>query len=193
MRKSLERACLVWISCALAPIGAHALSTDGDQPIYVEADFADMNRGRGITVYRGKVQISQGSRRLWGDIVHIYTDRNDEVEKVVAVGQPARLRQKPDGRDDCMWGEGLRIEYYASTETLHFFEDARIWQGLDVMTSEEIVYDAKSDQLVGGEKGTSRKRVHIRKMPKRDTPPTPGSTPSKVDPLSCEQPPAPPP
>lgn len=190
MRKSLERT-LVCIACALTPIGSQALSTDGDQPIFVEADFADMNRGRGITVYRGKVLISQGSRRLWGDIVHIYTDANDEVEKVVAVGQPARLRQKPDGRDDCMWGEGLRIEYYADTETLHFFDEARIWQGLDVMTSEEIVYDAKSDQLIGGEKGSSRKRVHIRKMPKRDPPAEAGSAAVSIDPLSCEQPPAP--
>jgi lipopolysaccharide export system protein LptA len=193
MRRRLERAYLVSILCLLAPVGAHGLSTDGDQPIYVEADFADMNRGRGITVYRGKVVISQGSRRLWGDIVHIYTDSNDEVEKVVAVGQPARIRQRQDGHEDCMWGEGLRIEYYTDTETLYFFDDAKIWQGLDMMSSEEIVYDAKNDQLIGGEKGTSRKRVQIRKMPKRDAEaPTAGEAAS-VDPFSCEQPPTPPP
>jgi lipopolysaccharide export system protein LptA len=166
-----------------------ALSTDADQPIYIEADFADMNRGSGVTVYRGRVKVSQGSRRLWGDLVRIYTDEDDQITSVVAEGQPARLRQKPDSRKECVWGEGNRIEYFADEERMYLYEDARIWQGQNVMTSQTIIYDAKQDQLIGGEEGSSDKRVRIVTMPRREGDTDAGQASDAVDPFSCEQPP----
>ena len=46
---------------------ARALSTDRDQPIEIEADFAELDDSRGVTMYKGNVIVTQGSLKLTGE------------------------------------------------------------------------------------------------------------------------------
>ena len=48
----------------LAAGGAAGLATDKDQPMDLEADAADIDEGRGVSVYTGNVVATQGSMRL---------------------------------------------------------------------------------------------------------------------------------
>ena len=69
--------------------GTWALSTDKDQPIEIEADTADLDNKKGVTIYRGNVVLIQGSVRMTGDIMTVYF-KDDELDILIMEGKPAR-------------------------------------------------------------------------------------------------------
>lgn len=148
---------------------ALALSTDREQPIYIEADAADIDQLNNVVVYTGNVKISQGSLRIWGHVVTLYTDQNNKLIKAFAdakKGGLARFKQTPDDNPEDQWGEGERLEYWAQENLVKIFRKGRLWQGKDVFTSERILYDTEKEVMVGGSTKTNKKRVHMTLQPK---------------------------
>ena len=88
-----------------------ALSTDKDQPIEIEADNADLDNEKGVTIYRGNVVLTQGTVRMTGDTMTVYF-KDDELDTLIMEGKPARYRQLPDDSGIYAAAETLRMEYY---------------------------------------------------------------------------------
>ena len=101
---------LAWLLAA-AMTNAAALSTDREQPIEIEADTAEADDGRGVTIYTGDVVIVQGTMHINGDVVTIYFDGNQDITKVVAEGEPAKFKQQPDGSTDFQHAEAKTLEF----------------------------------------------------------------------------------
>ena len=78
--------------CSLAAVPGYALESDRDQPIHITADQALRDESRGHTVYSGNVLMIQGSMELEADRLTIF-HRQEEADKFVAKGKPARMRQ----------------------------------------------------------------------------------------------------
>ncbi len=177
MKRNLSK----WFSLAafvLCVPGAHALSTDRDQPINIEADQAEADDIEGITVYRGDVVIIQGSLKITGDLVTIYFDENQEMKKMVADGKPATFTQKPDGPDPVQNAEASTLEFYAAEDTIVLIGDAHSWQGENSIRAQQIVYDtrrgrvkADSVRSAASDSGTDKQRVKITIGPKAPAPP----------------------
>ncbi len=146
--------CLAW-----APRLA-ALSSDREQPIEIRADRASIDDLKGITVYEGNVEVIQGSMVLRGDKVTLTYDQNKQVEQIIAEGNPAYYKQRPDNRDSDVQAEARRMEYYAKKDMLHLIQEARVWQDKDSFSGEHIVYDVKRSQLTA-EGGKDRVTVVI--------------------------------
>ncbi|MCB1737161.1 MAG: lipopolysaccharide transport periplasmic protein LptA [Gammaproteobacteria bacterium] len=152
-----------------------ALATDRDQPVYIEADYADIDQLNHVTVYRGNVKIRQGSIGIWGDVVTIYTDQNNDLIKAFSdakAGSLARFKQMPDDKPDEVWGEGERLEYWAIDNLVKIFRRGKLWQGEDVFTSHRILYDTAKEVLVGGDRttagtGQAKERVRMTIQPKK--------------------------
>ena len=159
-----------------------ALSTDSDQPIAIEADRAEHDDARRVTVYRGEVVIDRGSLRILGDTVTVQFDGQGEVTKLVSVGAPAHFRQLPDGQTRHRKGWAKRMEYFPQQDLLVLFEDAR-YETSDGsrVQADRLVYDSlnarfkaltdtadKGDRTTGG---TSSGRVRIRIAPQKDATP----------------------
>ncbi len=160
----------------MLPQAALALSTDREQPAFIEADKVDIDDQKHIAIYQGQVKYTQGSMRLWADKVTIYTDEENELKEVIAVGRPARYRQRPDGKDQDVWGEGIKLHYFATTEKLHLLKKGKLWQEGNTFTSDRIIYDIKHDLLVAGQRGDNRKRVRMMLMPKKKSTPQPAQS-----------------
>lgn len=162
-------------ACLLAPVAGLALDADRDQPMHVEADRATMDEGKGIGIYRGDVRIRQGSMQLDADTVTIYLE-NGQIVRAVAIGEPARYRQRPEGREQDVHAEARRMEYTLDPEQIVLTGDAVVRQGGDTFRSERIVYDIVRDSV---DAGTSEDRVRIviqprkkdKRVPVPDTPP----------------------
>ena len=75
---------------------AHALSTDKDQPIEVEADTAELDEVKNVSIYRGNVIVIQGSIRMTGDVMTVYQTDNDDLDHMIMEGNPATYKQLPD-------------------------------------------------------------------------------------------------
>jgi lipopolysaccharide export system protein LptA len=161
-------------------IGApcHALSSDGEQPINIEADQAEADDLNGVTIYRGDVVITQGSLRIAGDVVTIHFDDAQEMTKLVAEGNPATFHQMPDGEGGLQNAEARTMEFYAKDDTIVLLGEAHAWQGDDSIKAERIVYDTRQGKVKaesqsaaasGGEGGETQvqPRVKITIAPKK--------------------------
>ena len=81
------------LGCLSGP--AFALATDKDQPLDLEADSAEIDEGKGMSVYVGNVIATQGSMRLESDRLVIY-HTGTKAERIEAEGKPARFQQLTD-------------------------------------------------------------------------------------------------
>lgn len=129
-----------------------ALSTDRDQPINIEADWAESDDIKGITVYKGKVIIVQGSLRIRGDVVTMYFNEANELQRMIAVGKLARFRQKSDGEEVYQHAKALRIQYNLTTDTMVLTGRAQLSKGEDFIRAKRIVYDTLNGRIKGESK-----------------------------------------
>lgn len=153
--------------CAGLSGQAAALSSDRNQPMYVEADRADIDDQRGVSVYRGNVKITQGTLQLTAAELTVHSKGGDIV-KAIAVGQPATYRQRPDGKEQDIEAEALRMEYFATEEKLILIDKAEVRQGGDTFRSDRINYDIAKDVVNAGASSPGD-RVRITIQPKAAT------------------------
>lgn len=155
-----------------------ALSTDKQQDIEIEADSAEMDDLKGITIYRGDVVVIQGSIRMTGHTMTVYFDDNGDMELVIMQGTPATYRQLPDDSDNYDEAEALQMEYYALKDYIILKEKALVTKpDGSTMSGKRIDYDtilskviakgsattAKSDNGKIDEKKDGRVKITIKK------------------------------
>jgi lipopolysaccharide export system protein LptA len=145
MKASLSRALLgAWLALASGP--GLALSTDKDQPIEIEADFAELDDQRGVTVYKGNVVVTQGSLRLTGDLLTVNYDDDQQLQNVFLDGRPARFRQTSE-KGEVTNGRGRRVEYHNKESLLILVNDAWLEQAGKQLSGHRISYDTERSVL----------------------------------------------
>jgi len=125
---------------------AWALSTDKDQPIEIEADSADLDNEKGVTIYRGNVVLIQGSVRMTGDTMTVYF-KNDELDNLIMEGKPARYRQLPDDSEIYDEAEALRMEYYELKSLVILIDKASFKQEGLSFSGNRIEYDTEHSKV----------------------------------------------
>jgi lipopolysaccharide export system protein LptA len=151
------------------PSVAFALPSDREQPINIEADHAQLDDKEGVTQYKGKAILTQGTLRIEGDIITFYYDENKELTKAVAVGKLAKYKQIHKENDPPVRAKSVQMEYYAKTQKVHLLGQGEIWQEGDVLTGDRIVYDITDNVAnvtsgpvkIGDKVEESKGRVHI--------------------------------
>jgi lipopolysaccharide export system protein LptA len=172
---------------------AYGLASDRDQPITIEADRATLQEKEGISTYQGNVYLNQGTLKLHGDILTVYT-KGDHIEKAILTGNPATFLQRPDGQDVDQHAEAQRMEYQATGGVMILQGAARVWQtdGKE-FRSEKIIYDITRNTINAGDRAAGD-RVHITLQPKpreqRTTPATAPAPDTAQTPASAPEAPA---
>jgi lipopolysaccharide export system protein LptA len=127
---------------ALLTIGGHtaqALPEDSRQPIRITTDEAVRDEKTGRTVYRGNVELVQGTIRITADRITFYRIEI-EGEKIVAEGTPARMQQQPKPDSALMHAHGDVIEYYRGEERVHLRQNAQVEQDGSTVRGDRIDY-----------------------------------------------------
>ena len=137
-----------------------ALSSDKQKPVEVEADSFNLDDAKKITVYSGNVIITQGSMEIMAEKVTIYGARGT-TDKVIAIGNPVKFKQQPDGSQGLIRGEANRFDYLVTRDTLILIDKATLWQDGSTFTSDRIEYDSKRSVIKAGDKKSGSKRVKI--------------------------------
>ncbi|MFO1359301.1 lipopolysaccharide transport periplasmic protein LptA [Plasticicumulans sp.] len=163
------------LACALS---AQALPEDRQQPVNLVADRAEMNQQTGVATYEGNVIVTQGTMRLTGDKVVVYTQEG-ELQRMESFGKPTTFKQKPAADKEEILGESLKLEYDARTGIVIATGKAKITQVKDTFTGDRIEYDVNKD-LVKARGGESAGRVQIILQPKPEGgTPVPGARPAQ--------------
>ncbi len=126
---------------------AAALSSDRDQPVSIEADRAEAGAHDRVSIYRGNAVIVQGTLRITGETIRIYLNADDELVKLVSVGDPASMRQLPDNSEQHHVARADRIEYFSNHDLIVLLGRASYGQGADLMSANRIVYDSHRGRL----------------------------------------------
>jgi lipopolysaccharide export system protein LptA len=103
---------LMWAALALPGIGA-AEQTDRDKPVNIEADRLTIDDVKKESVFEGNVTVSQGTLLLKADRVVVKQDAGG-FNYAYAYGKPAYFKQKREGYEEYVEGQGERLEYDAS-------------------------------------------------------------------------------
>ena len=143
----------------LPAASALALSTDKEQPIIVEADSMEIDDRKGLTIYQGNVVLDQGSIHMTADKVTI-VQKTGKADQIVAVGNPVKFRQRPDGKDEDIKGSSKRLEYETDSELIYLIGYAvLITEGGSSTRSDRITYDRLKAVMTAGAKAKGSGRV----------------------------------
>jgi lipopolysaccharide export system protein LptA len=148
----------LWLLSAQSP----ALVTDKDQPIELAADSVEVDDGKGLSLYKGNVDLRQGTVRLWADQVTI-EHRGEKPDKIIAVGSPARFFQQTE--DGPIKAHAKHAHYVVNNELLTLTGDAMLIQNRDEIRNDRIIYDRARHQIKAGDAAKGKQRVHITIQP----------------------------
>ena len=151
-------AALLGMTLWFAVTAALALETDRQQPIELAADSVDIDEAKGISIYKGDVDLRQGSIHLRADIVTVHQSAG-QTSKIVAEGRPVKFQQQ--SAKGPVKGEARRVEYEVGSENLVLAGDAVLIQGKDTMRSDRIVYDRVRSVVKAGAAAQGKQRVRI--------------------------------
>jgi lipopolysaccharide export system protein LptA len=171
--KRINQALLAGLLAAAAAFPAAALDSDAKQPMYIEADSATYDEGKGQTVYAGNVRFSQGSLESQADKMVVY-QKDGKADRIETFGNPARVKQTPEAGKPPWNGIGRRAEFFPDTGILVLHEKAMAWQGdkpetSDRVTSERIEYDSQNSVMKAGlPSSRGGDRVHVTLQPGKD-------------------------
>lgn len=165
LNSKLNRLLLVLLFSLTPSLSAWALPEDARQPIYVDADKAEIDKNKGITIYKGNVIINQGSMKILADKVTIF-NQEKKVSRIVAKGKKgqAEYQQQPDAEKDLVIAKADTIEYLVGKETLHLLDNAYLLQDGATMKGHRIDYDVRASMATAtgqGNKGNNKPNSRI--------------------------------
>lgn len=180
--------------------GVQAEKADRNKPMNIEADTLRYDDLKQVSVFTGNVTLTKGTIQIRGAQVEARQDPEGFQFGVVtgSTGTPAFFRQKRDGVDEYIEGEGETIEYDGRTDTVKFIKKAIVRRLRGAALADEIiggivVYDNLSDTFSVDGSGSKTAgsaaggRVRVMLTPKPDataTSPTPATPPVNLKPSS---------
>jgi len=141
---------LLWAVLVLPGVGS-AEQADRDKPVNIEADRLTIDDIKKESVFEGNVTVSQGTLLLKADRVVVRQDAAG-FNYAFAYGKPAYFKQKREGYDEYIEGQGERLEYDGKADKMQVFINAEIHKGADEVKGDSIAYDAATGfyQVMGG-------------------------------------------
>jgi lipopolysaccharide export system protein LptA len=136
--------------CLLISLAAHAERADREKPMLLEANRVSIDDAKKIQVLEGDVLITKGTMVLKADRVVITEDQYGFQKGTAYNGKNglAYFRQKREGKEEYIEGEGERIEYNTNSEILELFHRAWVKNGEDLVRGDYIWYDAVSEKYL---------------------------------------------
>ncbi|BCO26322.1 lipopolysaccharide export system protein LptA [Rhodoferax lithotrophicus] len=190
--------CLLSTALVVAAPWVWAEKADRDKPMNVEADALRYDDLKQVSVFTGNVVLTKGTILIRGGRLEVRQDPQGYQFGLVTAepGKRAFFRQKREGLDEYIEGEGERIDYDGRADTVKFTTQAQLrrYQGVtlnDEFNAGVIVYNNLTDvfTLDGspaagasgsvGQPGAPAGRVRAMLTPKKEVP----SAPTSVTPL----------
>jgi len=145
---------LFWLALTVFSGVAVAEKADRNKPMNIEADSLRYDGLKQVNIYSGAVTLTKGSIQIRGAQLEVRQDPEGFQFGIVtgSAASPAFFRQKLEGVDEFIEGEGEVIEYDGRADTVRFVKKAQ-WRRLrgallaDEVMGGLIVYSNLTDTL----------------------------------------------
>ena len=152
----------------LLPWQLFALSSDGQQPIQVEADSLEVRDKDNLSIYTGNVRLKQGSLEFRCEQLTLHFDDQKELSLMEMTGAPATFRQLDDEQQE-LSGQAGQLQYYQSKSILILKDKARFSHKGDTIESNTIQINTENESIqAGSSEPDNRVRMLIQPKPKQD-------------------------
>lgn len=151
---------------ALLSLGVKATNEDSKQPIDIKAYTVVIDEKKGLSVYTGDAQVTQGSLELSAENIQVFSN-NKAVNKVLAKGtknKRAHYKQNQPNQPRFIEATAINITYLIEKEFVHLRGKAHLVQGFDSFSGATLDYDIKNDKVIAekSEDGSERVRFKIK-------------------------------
>lgn len=144
----------------LAPVAVHALESDRQQPLLVNADSTDGTLGDGKAILRGNVEIRQGSLLVKADIAEV-EKVDGRVRSVELTGKPVLLQQDIEN-EGLVTATANAISYQVATGMVTLTGAADVKHPQYHISGELLTYDMNKQHFQGnGGDGSGRIRIEL--------------------------------
>lgn len=160
----------------MSPWVAQAEKADKDKPMNVEADALRYEENKQTSVFSGNVVLTKGTIVMRGAKLDVRQDpQGNQFGLLLGTSTtPGFFRQKREGLEEWIEGEGDRIEYDSKDQTVLFSGRAvlRRYRGTllnDQSTGKEILYNSQTEVFTvkgggGGAKTAANPSGRVRAM-----------------------------
>jgi lipopolysaccharide export system protein LptA len=139
-RRRFAAACLLLGVLPMAE-SARALPEDADQPINIRADSVEYDQNGNRIIYRGSVQVDQGTLRVNAETMTIDLQDGKKVLRITAEDTPARYQQQIELGEPPVKAEALTIIYHTQDERVDLRGSANLEQQGSTLAGDLIIYD----------------------------------------------------
>jgi lipopolysaccharide export system protein LptA len=140
------------IAIALLVSNAHAEKADRNKPMNIESDALRYDDLKQSSIFTGRVVLTKGTIQIRGAKLEVHEDEQG-YQFAVVTAEPDKLaffRQKREGVDEFIEGEGETIDYDGRADTVKFISKGQLrrYQGVrlnDEFNAGIIVYNNTTD------------------------------------------------
>lgn len=153
---------------------------DEEQPVHITANSLDAAEKKGISIYKGRVIVTQGSLTLTGDEI-IVKHPSSQLQTVKSTGQPATFKRFSQIDQAWLKGKANMIEYDALNKTVLLVGNAQVEQpGEHLIKGPKLFYDMSAQTLKAQstEQETGRISVTFNPATKTASDPVPENKPT---------------
>lgn len=144
------------LALTLAASNVYALSSDSEQPVYIDSDSQQLDMKSNQVTFLGDVNLKQGSININADKVIVTRNAvNGEIEEIQGFGKPATFSQLTDD-GKTLYGEADDLHYQLIADKLIMTKNAMLSQDGSIIRGSKITYQITSQKLVADSDSSER-------------------------------------
>ena len=153
-------AALAALVLSLAAAPAHALESDREEPLDVNADSSDGTLGDGVATLRGNIEIRQGTLLIRADVASVQKS-DGRVQRIELNGTPVTMQQEIEEQGQ-VTAEARTMEYEVATGIVTLTGTADVVHPQYHISGEVLVYDMNQQHFRGsGDEESGRIRIRL--------------------------------
>lgn len=136
------------ITCLLLSSQAFALSSDQDQPVYIDSDSQQLDMKSNKVTFQGDVKLKQGSINInAAKIVVTRNPKNGSIQSIDAFGNLVTFSQLTDD-GKTLYGEAKEMQYSLAKDQLTMKKSAMLSQDDSTIRGSQIRYKISQQKLI---------------------------------------------
>ncbi|EDP45696.1 lipopolysaccharide transport periplasmic protein LptA [Rickettsiella grylli] len=143
----IKKAYLLFVNLSIVFCLSTVACAHSNDLAYFESDSVTYNNKTKQGIYRGHIKLTQGSAVLTADYATSYFDQNGQINKIIAIGNPARYQAFIFPHRPQLIATGKTIYYYPKKEYLEAIGNAEMVQGKNHFKGYQINYDFKTKTI----------------------------------------------